>query len=349
MFLYRTILISLSFIGQRETISQTRAFRSSRWKLCPPKFYAVPFNRVAEEGETVVFRCSIAGHPVPWVVWDKDGVEVTPSSRITIKEHDEDRILQITDVTVEDAGLYKVTVDNEVGRVEATARLEVIKLRGSSSCGYMASDSLAFQRKLVNLTARPGEDLILKSELRNYTSSAQTKWYKNGHALSMNDRVYENNSNGLVGLVIKHVNFKDEGTYTLVVSNHLGDVSSWADITVFDDDLFDPPEVIEKLMNIETFDGETVNLVTKVTTQHDFLFTWIKNEEIVPSCDYFQYVDYSNGVIGLRFEDIFAQDSGTYSCIVSNTFGICKSTCHVYVNGIYHFEHTILYNIMILS
>lgn len=261
---------------------------------------------------------------------------MTPSSRITIKEHDEDRILQITDVTVEDAGLYKVTVDNEVGRVEATARLEVIKLRGSSSCGYLASDSLAFRRKLVNSTARPGEDLILKSELRNYTSSAQTKWYKNGHALSMDDRIYEQNKNGLVGLVIKRVCIEDEGTYTLVVSNHLGDVSSWAEVDVFDDDLFDPPEVIERLTNVNTFDGETVSLVTKVKSQHDFLFTWIKNEEVLPDCDYFQYVDYGNGYIGLRFEDIFTQDSGNYSCIVSNSFGTCKSSCKISVEGILH-------------
>ena len=100
--------------------------RPHRLKAAAPKFYAVPHNRVAEEGETVRFQCAIAGHPTPWVSWDKDGVLVTPSARLTLSERDDLRILEISEVTVEDAGFYRITLENEVGRVEASARLEVI-------------------------------------------------------------------------------------------------------------------------------------------------------------------------------------------------------------------------------
>ncbi|XP_043286606.1 titin homolog isoform X2 [Venturia canescens] len=97
-----------------------------------PKFYAVPHNRVAEEGETVRFQCAIAGHPTPWVTWDKDGIPVTPTTRITLKEKDDVRILEITEINHEDAGLYRITLENDVGRTEATARLEIIKGRHGS-------------------------------------------------------------------------------------------------------------------------------------------------------------------------------------------------------------------------
>nr|CAD7441062.1 unnamed protein product [Timema bartmani] len=100
--------------------------RPKRLKLAAPKFYAIPHNRVAEEGETVRFQCAIAGHPSPWVTWDKDGLLVTPSARLTLKEKDDLRVLEVAEVTPEDAGLYRVTLENEVGRVEASARLEVI-------------------------------------------------------------------------------------------------------------------------------------------------------------------------------------------------------------------------------
>lgn len=83
-----------------------------------PKFYAVPHSRVAEEGETVQFQCAIAGHPTPWNTWDKDGDIVTQTSRITIKERDDLRILEIDEVTHEDAGLYRITLENEYGRLE---------------------------------------------------------------------------------------------------------------------------------------------------------------------------------------------------------------------------------------
>lgn len=99
---------------------------SKRPKISPPKFYAVPHNRVVEEGETVRFQCAVVGHPSPWAKWDKNGTMVTPTTRISIKERDDVKILEIVEVTLEDAGLYRVIVENDYGRIEASARLEVI-------------------------------------------------------------------------------------------------------------------------------------------------------------------------------------------------------------------------------
>ena len=123
----------MCFSGGRElsTINLSRRVeaggnRRKGPKITPPKFYTIPHNRVAEEGETVRFQCAITGHPMPWVVWDKDGVTVTPTARISIKEKDDLRVLEITQVTSEDIGLYRVTLENDVGRTESTARLEII-------------------------------------------------------------------------------------------------------------------------------------------------------------------------------------------------------------------------------
>ncbi|XP_065351311.1 leucine-rich repeats and immunoglobulin-like domains protein 3 [Cloeon dipterum] len=81
---------------------------------------------VVEEGATVRFQCAIVGHPTPWVTWDKDGLILTPSRRLTIKEKDDLRLVEISEVTVEDAGLYRATLENDVGRIEGSARLDVI-------------------------------------------------------------------------------------------------------------------------------------------------------------------------------------------------------------------------------
>ncbi|KAL7299322.1 hypothetical protein TKK_0007901 [Trichogramma kaykai] len=95
-------------------------------KICPPKFYSIPHNRVVEEGETVRFQCAVSGHPLPWCTWDKDGQPLTNSSRVSITEKDDIRTVEISDVHFEDAGLYRVTLENDVGKTEATARLEII-------------------------------------------------------------------------------------------------------------------------------------------------------------------------------------------------------------------------------
>lgn len=74
------------------------------------------------------FQCAIIGHPAPWIRWDKNGTVVTPSTRISIKEEDDVKILEIVDVIQEDAALYRVTAENDFGRIEASARLEVISM-----------------------------------------------------------------------------------------------------------------------------------------------------------------------------------------------------------------------------
>lgn len=74
------------------------------------------------------FQCAVVGHPTPWVKWDKNGTIVTPTARISVKERDDVKIVEIMEVTQEDGGLYRVTVENDYGRIEASARLEVISM-----------------------------------------------------------------------------------------------------------------------------------------------------------------------------------------------------------------------------
>ncbi|XP_063632972.1 titin homolog isoform X5 [Cydia splendana] len=112
--------------------------QSSPSRQTAPSFYTYPFNKVVEEGETVVFQCAVKGLPSPWATWDKDGVIVTPSSRITIKEKDEIRKLEIEHVTIEDVGLYRISIENDYGRAEGTARLEVITQNGKFHAGVRA-------------------------------------------------------------------------------------------------------------------------------------------------------------------------------------------------------------------
>lgn len=119
-----------------------------------PTFYTYPFNKVVEEGENVTFKCAVKGNPSPWASWDKDGSIITPSARITVKEKEEImRILEIDEVSIEDVGIYRITVENELGRAEASARLEVITRSGKFYGGLRAYS--ASPRKCLSYRRRP--------------------------------------------------------------------------------------------------------------------------------------------------------------------------------------------------
>ena len=159
-------------------VQSTTASRLSavRVRKAPPKFYSTPHNKIAEPGETVRFRCNVGGHPSPKVTWDRDNIAIkaddSTSSRFRIiEENDDVRILEIRNVVSEvnrvtfsfcfptccnvfyshfvlfkDAGLYRITVENELGRIQANARLDILGRAGSSgrspaTSGFVRSGS----------------------------------------------------------------------------------------------------------------------------------------------------------------------------------------------------------------
>ena len=52
---------------------------------------------------------------------------------------------------------------------------------------------------------------------------------------------------------------------------------------------------------------------------------WYKNGEKLPNCSDFQYIDNENGEFGLKLNDVFLADSGSYKCEVYNCYGDATS------------------------
>lgn len=92
-----------------------------------PTFSKKPAIRQEEDGKKLLFECRIQADPKPAVSWLHDGVLVSNSARHKISldkdGHSYFATLEIQNVTVEDAGKYKVTAKNELGESNATISL----------------------------------------------------------------------------------------------------------------------------------------------------------------------------------------------------------------------------------
>ncbi|XP_015434395.1 PREDICTED: myosin light chain kinase, smooth muscle-like [Dufourea novaeangliae] len=306
---------------------------SRRPKISPPKFYAVPHNRVVEEGETVRFQCAVVGHPTPWVKWDKNGLAVTPTARISIKERDDVKILEIVEVTQEDAGLYRVIVENDYGRIEASARLEVInrqllglvsrtiRTRSASPRTYPS-----FGRSLLDTTTRINGRLQLGCGIRGSPSPTPT-WFRNGRPLERSSRIKRYIDGNTAKIEISKVKASDAGVYTCVATNVLGSTKNTCQVTVLDPHDpstcdKDPPRFLQSLPEESiVMEGHCYELQSRLTGTPPFAVVWSKDGREVPDNDYCKHVTYGDGGIALRLSNVSPQDAGEYTCLVRNSFG----------------------------
>jgi hypothetical protein len=72
----------------------------------------------------VRFQCSVSGTTI--TTWDRDNRVLSTNTRLSTKEQDDVRVLEILNVTQEDAGIYRIVLENHVGRVVANVRLDVV-------------------------------------------------------------------------------------------------------------------------------------------------------------------------------------------------------------------------------
>ncbi|XP_046811447.1 muscle M-line assembly protein unc-89 isoform X4 [Lucilia cuprina] len=332
---YRNSIIDIS----EPRSSRGRSVVDGRQAISAPKFLAIPNSRVVEEGDSVRFQCAIAGHPMPWATWDKDGIIVTPTTRIAIKEVNDLRYLEIEEVTFDDAGLYRITLENDYGRIEATARLDVIgssrysKSPSARSIRASSSKRNAYlHRRIMGPSTAIGGRMALASGFRG-SSVPSCKFYHNGLELQESERVHVDLLQEEAFLFVDNVSKDDEGLYTCVIEGHEHEPITTSTVVKFltVEELQQPSktqcEIVQHLPDeIEHWEGETIDLCFELKTNMPYTYMWTRNGELIKESDDFNYIDHGNGFLCLRIHDAFDLDSGCYTCIVTTLDGFQCST-----------------------
>ena len=92
-----------------------------------PSFLKTPHDIAARTGTTARLECAAGGHPTPQIAWQKDGGTDFPAARERrMHVMPDDDVFFITDVKIEDMGMYSCTAQNSAGSVSANATLTVL-------------------------------------------------------------------------------------------------------------------------------------------------------------------------------------------------------------------------------
>ncbi|XP_054712901.1 cell adhesion molecule Dscam2-like [Uloborus diversus] len=286
----------------------------------PPYLLSAFPDTTVHSGEFVSLKCVSAGNFVPRVVWTLYDTLITPSLSSRTKTGDfatpqghVTSYLNITDARVEDSGVYRCDVSNDVGAVWHAARLNV----------YGAP----FVRPFPNISAISGQEVVLNCPYGGYPIKSIT-WQKGGIILPLDRRHRINNSKSLVMNDVQKA--ADEGEYTCVVKDVEGVTASGSTFVsvvvapVIDAQYF--PDTITANQ------GERAKIICSVTTgDPPIRFKWLKNGTPFSASGKtsIQLLEDSSVVV---FRRIKSSDRGQYTCVATNIATSANMTTQLVVN-----------------
>ncbi|XP_042351107.1 obscurin-like protein 1 isoform X2 [Plectropomus leopardus] len=149
------------------------------------KFIKPLENIVSVKGSSLILRCEI-NKPKGDVQWLKDGQEISPSRRHTIRAQGRERSFTIHQLVEEDAGEYSCESTDD--RTSATVIVEIPRV-------------VEFIAELRNITVREGEDAVFKCVVS--PEDTRLVWRLNGKQVALNERTVIS-SNGLCHMLCIH-------------------------------------------------------------------------------------------------------------------------------------------------
>ncbi|XP_066590095.1 neuroglian isoform X2 [Prorops nasuta] len=322
-----------------EDLGQYQCFAENEWGIATSNSVFVrkaelnsfkdenPITLNANEGEPFKLICQPPdGWPKPnvyWLIQDTlGGIKSINNSRMTL---DPEGNLWFSNVTRNDAS------DNFYYACAATSLFRnEYKLGNRVLLNVLSTGASASQNKhepVKQYASRKNEVALRGKKVELYciyggTPLPQIVWSKNGDVIRPNDRISQGNYGK--SLLIKHVNFNDEGSYTCEASNGVGDAKSYS----INLQVLAVPYLTVEPENINAAEDETVEFRCEASGVPEPAIKWIHNGKPIaeaPPNPRRKVTAHS-----IIIERLTKQDTGNYGCNATNSLGYVYKD--VYVN-----------------
>ncbi|KAL1492397.1 hypothetical protein ABEB36_010649 [Hypothenemus hampei] len=189
--------------------------------LEPPYFIKlVPPIIVKPAGNMAQFKCKAGGYPTPNITWLKDGKDEPQRHYGEFKRNHWSVTLE--DLVTDDKGNYTCVVCNEAGCLNYTYKVDVVERYHNKPI---------ITKSPENITAVVGSNSSIKCEFFSDLHS-HIMWYK----ISANSSLIRQMPRGVDPeiLELNNITYENEGWYTCVAANSLGQTSAQAYLKVVD-------------------------------------------------------------------------------------------------------------------
>ncbi|XP_034068461.1 fibroblast growth factor receptor 4-like [Gymnodraco acuticeps] len=327
----------------------------------------LPTDRTAVVGSDVEFECKVLNDPQPHIQWlkhievngnrvDSDGVPYvrvlkTAGLNTTDKEME---ILQLRNVSFDDAGEYTCLAGNSIGISHQSAWLTVFEVptdKGNYTCvveNQYGSINHTHQLDVVAMAPQWAHPEKMEKKLHAVPASRTMKfrcrasgnpnptlkWYKNGRELKRDHRIGGFKVRDHVWTIImESVVPSDKGNYTCVVENQYGSINHTYQLDVVERTPNRPILQAGLPTDRTAVVGSDVEFECKVFSDPQPHIQWLKHIEVNGNrvdSDGVPYVrvlkiaglnttDKEMEILQLR--NVSFDDAGEYTCLAGNSIG----------------------------
>uniref|UniRef100_A0A3Q3W7P1 Uncharacterized protein n=1 Tax=Mola mola TaxID=94237 RepID=A0A3Q3W7P1_MOLML len=261
-----------------------------------PKWLQVMSNSEVEISSELHWNCIASGKPRPSIRWLRNGQPLSTQDRVVVNGPR----LKISNLALEDSGMYQCVAENKHGRVYSTAELRV---------QVQAPDfRLHPVRKLIP-AARGGQ---VKIECRPRAAPKPSLFWSRGTELLTNSSRVTVTLDG--ALWIHNISRADEGKYTCFAENYLGKANSTGHLSVRD-----ATKITLAPSNADINQGENVTLQCHASHDPtmDLTFTWALNGVLLDlevTAGPFHRVEGKENIGDLLIVNAQLSQAGMYTC-----------------------------------
>lgn len=284
----------------------------------PPVVVKELENKETIEGNKVEFECEVYGLPNVHSKWYKNTQEIANNAKYDLVYEKDNRVqkLILNNSEISDAGTYSVITQNKSGKCTTKSELNVL---------YEPKFKLELKDTIVVLK----KTVILEVEVLSNPQS-DIKWFKDDVELNNLLPHFKDGrcslverKRGVYQVMIKNAKEEDAGTYSVIVSNKVGQSKSIARLTVLV-----PPVFIQKMDKIEAVEKYDVDLIVEISGYPKPKVVWSKGtNEIIADKNPEKYVlREAEGKNILTIKSVRKEDVGQYQCQASNEAGQASST-----------------------
>ncbi|KAM3867228.1 matrix-remodeling-associated protein 5 [Diretmus argenteus] len=267
----------------------------------------------ARLGDPATLSCQAVGEPTPRIMWISPGnvVMLVSSDRYQILD---DGVLVVRKVTLADEGKYTCVARNSAGDDVKHMRLEVEsqepRIHGAKGKSTTKVLAVSYQTTLLHCRAE-GKPAPRISWVTPYGHSLPTPH------LGGRFQVHRNGS-----LELRGVRRTDEGRYTCLAKNHLGEASLVVDLEVVpiaEKPSFAVPNI--EILPIKPDSGEvTLECPARGKPHPEFAWVLPNGTVLAPGVRLHRFTHHlGNGT--LRISQSVASDKGVYRCVAKNVAG----------------------------